>query len=262
VDEPYLAALKHKEQHLPGHPTTASTPRRRGGSRPSTVHRSQPGSQQPPHAGCSLPIDLGQQSRRPRLAGKPRWPQISRNAATAPTPGTVTSGAVDGHRSRRVFRLWPPPARQRPRSRFCSWPRRSPRSRRPGVCRCGRPACHERWPAGHRRARGDAALPGHRWNELERLGRLVPIPIVLRHDLGRRAHGPRSQVPTCRVYFLEYKRFFRSARSDGPPGQSYQDNLERFTLFSPRSARTVQGAGWIPASFHATIGRRPWCRCT
>jgi len=102
---------------------------------------------------------------------------------------------------------------------------------------------------------------GIRWNELERLEGLVPIPMYYGTTWAgvRMGRLPGTDVP---VYFLEYNRFFDRPDLYGPPGQSYQDNLERFTLF--RAERSNCARCWVgfPTSFMPTIGRRPWCRCT
>jgi starch synthase len=91
---------------------------------------------------------------------------------------------------------------------------------------------------------------GIRWNELDRLEGSVPIPMY--HGTAwagvRMGKMPASNVP---IYFLEYNRFFDRPFLYGPPGQSYPDNLERFTLLSRGALELCKVLGWIPDIIHA-----------
>ncbi len=91
---------------------------------------------------------------------------------------------------------------------------------------------------------------GMNWHELERLEGTVTVPMYYgtAHAGVRMGRLPGSQVP---IYFLEYNRFFDRPHIYGPPGQSYSDNLERFTLFSRGSLELCKLLGFYPDVIHA-----------
>ena len=59
---------------------------------------------------------------------------------------------------------------------------------------------------------------------------------------------PDSNVP---IYFLEHNRYFDRPYIYGPPGQSYSDNLERFTFLSRGSLELCKALGFVPDIVHA-----------
>ena len=59
---------------------------------------------------------------------------------------------------------------------------------------------------------------------------------------------PRSDVP---IYFLEYHRFFDRPHLYGPPGEAYDDNLERFTMLSRGALEISKAIGFLPDVVHA-----------
>jgi starch synthase len=91
---------------------------------------------------------------------------------------------------------------------------------------------------------------GIRWNELERLEGACPFPCTTARP-GRACAWGGSRAADVPVYFLEYNRFFDRPDLYGPPGQAYQDNLERFTLFSRGALELCKVLGWIPDVVHA-----------
>ncbi len=91
---------------------------------------------------------------------------------------------------------------------------------------------------------------GFDWNALERLDGTLRVPMwwgPARAAL-RRGALPRSDVP---VYFLEYHRYFDRPFPYGPPGESYDDNLERFAFLSRGALEACKALGFIPDVIHA-----------
>jgi starch synthase len=91
---------------------------------------------------------------------------------------------------------------------------------------------------------------GIRWDELERLdgSLLVPMYTGLVRSAVRRGYLPGTNV---RVYFIEHNRFFDRPYLYGPPGDAYNDNLERFTFFCRASMELCKAMGFIPDVLHA-----------
>jgi len=87
-------------------------------------------------------------------------------------------------------------------------------------------------------------------------GRLEPLEGVLGVPMWfgtawcgvRMGHLPGSEVP---VYFLEHDRYFDRPYLYGPPGESYVDNLERFTFLSRGGLELCKALGWTPDVVHA-----------
>ncbi len=88
------------------------------------------------------------------------------------------------------------------------------------------------------------------WDALERLEGPLDVPMWwgTARTAVRLGTLPRSEVP---VYFLEYHRFFDRAHLYGPPGEAYDDNLERFTLLSRGALEIAKAIGFIPDIIHA-----------
>ena len=91
---------------------------------------------------------------------------------------------------------------------------------------------------------------GIRWDELERLdgSLLVPMYTGPVRSAVRRGYLPGTNV---RVYFIEHHRFFDRPYLYGPPGDAYNDNLERFTFFCRASMELCKAMGFIPDVLHA-----------
>ena len=91
---------------------------------------------------------------------------------------------------------------------------------------------------------------GFDWTVLQKLEGTVRVPMwwgVARAGL-RLGQLPRSDVP---VYFLEYHRYFDRPHLYGPPGDGYQDNLERFTFLSRGALEVTKALNWVPDIVHA-----------
>lgn len=58
---------------------------------------------------------------------------------------------------------------------------------------------------------------------------------------------PGSGVP---VYFVEHDQYFARPSIYGPPGESYGDNLERFTFFCRAAIESQAGLQWQPDIVH------------
>jgi starch synthase len=88
------------------------------------------------------------------------------------------------------------------------------------------------------------------WHALERLegGLEVPMWWGPAHGAVRLGHLPGSDVP---VYFLEYHRYFDRPHVYGPPGDSYPDNLERFTFLSRGALQLTKALHFVPDVVHA-----------
>jgi starch synthase len=91
---------------------------------------------------------------------------------------------------------------------------------------------------------------GMRWDDLERLDGSLVVPMYtgpVRSGV-RLGRLPGSDV---RVYFIEHHRFFDRPYLYGPPGDAYDDNLERFTFFSRAVMELCKAVGFIPDILHA-----------
>jgi starch synthase len=91
---------------------------------------------------------------------------------------------------------------------------------------------------------------GIKWADLELLDGMLSVPMYFGSARARVRLGrlPGSDVP---IYFIEYNRFFDRPYLYGPPGHSYPDNLERFTLLSRGSLELCKALGFIPDVVHA-----------
>jgi starch synthase len=91
---------------------------------------------------------------------------------------------------------------------------------------------------------------GMDWNALERLPGPLEVPMYWgdAHGGVRMARLPGSEVP---VYFLEYHRYFDRPHLYGPPGESYGDNLERFTFLSRGALQLAKQLAFVPDVLHA-----------
>jgi len=162
----------------------------------------------------------------------------------------VDKRAVDGHRSPGEFSIVPPPGGKAPLKVLFVASEVAPFRKTGGLADVAGAL-----PRALARRGIDVRVvmplyQGIRWNELERLEGLVPIPMYYGTTWAgvRMGRLPGTDVP---VYFLEYNRFFDRPDLYGPPGQSYQDNLERFTLFSRGALELCKVLGWIPDVVHA-----------
>jgi starch synthase len=91
---------------------------------------------------------------------------------------------------------------------------------------------------------------GVRWDELERLDGSLVVPMYtgpVRSGV-RMGRLPGSRV---RIYFIEHLRFFDRNYLYGPPGEAYNDNLERFSFFSRASLELCKAIGFFPDILHA-----------
>jgi starch synthase len=88
------------------------------------------------------------------------------------------------------------------------------------------------------------------WHALERLEGTVHVPMWFgtAHSAVRLGRLPGSDVP---VYFLEYHRYFDRPYVYGPPGESYDDNLERFTFLSRGALQLAKALNFVPDILHA-----------
>jgi len=86
---------------------------------------------------------------------------------------------------------------------------------------------------------------GMRWDELERLEGTLHVPTWwgMARAATRLGHLPGSDVP---AYFLEYNRYFDRPHLYGPPGDAYDDNLERFTFLSRGALELCKALHFIP----------------
>ncbi|HET9598101.1 MAG TPA: glycogen synthase GlgA [Anaeromyxobacteraceae bacterium] len=86
---------------------------------------------------------------------------------------------------------------------------------------------------------------GLRWDELERLEGTLHVPMWwgTARAATRLGHLPGSEVP---VYFVEYNRYFDRPHLYGPPGEAYDDNLERFTFLSRAALELCKALKFIP----------------
>jgi len=109
---PTWPALKHKTTSSRTS-TTASTPPRRGGSRPSSVHRSQPGIERNPRYAGVEPADRTAASEAPSSSAQ----EPSKAWAPDDAAGTPATGAADNRARRRSagdFSIVPPPPAKAP----------------------------------------------------------------------------------------------------------------------------------------------------
>ena len=88
------------------------------------------------------------------------------------------------------------------------------------------------------------------WNTLERLEGALGVPIGRGEARGAVRMGklPKSDVP---VYFLEHHHYFDRPYLYGPPGDTYADNLERFTFLSRGALELCKAIGFFPDVVHA-----------
>lgn len=91
---------------------------------------------------------------------------------------------------------------------------------------------------------------GMRWDEQERLDGSISVPMYWgRGRAGvRLGRLPGSNVP---VYFIEHHRFFDRPYLYGPPGDAYDDNLERFAFLSRAALELCKSLGFTPDIVHA-----------
>jgi starch synthase len=91
---------------------------------------------------------------------------------------------------------------------------------------------------------------GFDWNPLERLDGSITVPMWWGSARGavRMGRLPGSTVP---IYFLEHHRYFDRPYLYGPPGDSYSDNLERFTFLSRGALELCKALGFMPDVIHA-----------
>jgi starch synthase len=86
---------------------------------------------------------------------------------------------------------------------------------------------------------------GMSWDALERLDGVLDVPMWwgTARSAARLGHLPGSDVP---VYFLEYHRYFDRPHLYGPPGEAYDDNLERFTFLSRGALELCKAIHFLP----------------
>ena len=91
---------------------------------------------------------------------------------------------------------------------------------------------------------------GMNWSELEVLDGLLNVPMYYGSARAgvRRGQLPSSDVP---VYFLEYNRYFDRPYLYGPPGEAYNDNLERFAFFARGALELCKALGFQPDVIHS-----------
>ncbi|HZY03065.1 MAG TPA: glycogen synthase GlgA [Anaeromyxobacteraceae bacterium] len=91
---------------------------------------------------------------------------------------------------------------------------------------------------------------GMDWDALERLEGAVPVPMWWGTAQAgvRLGRLPRSDAP---VYFLEYHRYFDRPFLYGPPGEAYDDNLERFAFLSRGALELAKALNFLPDVIHA-----------
>ncbi|HVZ34259.1 MAG TPA: glycogen/starch synthase, partial [Polyangiaceae bacterium] len=91
---------------------------------------------------------------------------------------------------------------------------------------------------------------GIHWDEQEQLDGTLSVPMYT----GRvRAAVRLGTLPgsNVRIYFVEHHRFFDRPYLYGPPGDAYQDNLERFSFFSRAALELCHALGFYPDVVHA-----------
>ncbi len=184
----------------------------------------------------------------PSSAKQPRPTRAPDDAVAAPAPGAADSR--DGRRSPSDFSIVPPPPAKAPLKVLFVASEVAPFRKTGGLADVAGAL-----PRALARRGIDVRVvmplyQGIRWNELERLEGVVPIPMYYGTTWAgvRMGRLPGADVP---VYFIEYNRFFDRPDLYGPAGQSYQDNLERFTLFSRGALELCKVLGWIPDVIHA-----------
>jgi len=91
---------------------------------------------------------------------------------------------------------------------------------------------------------------GIKWDELERLDGSLVVPMYTGpvRSAVRLGRLPGSDV---RIYFIEHHRFFDRPYLYGPPGDAYDDNLERFSFFSRAAMELCKATGFIPDVLHS-----------
>ena len=179
--------------------------------------------------------------------GKSRPPE---DAGLASTPSVVGFPAVNRQRPKADFTLIAPPPAKAPLKVLFVSSEVAPFRKTGGLADVARDL-----PRALARRGIDVRVimplyQGIRWSELERLEGAVAIPMYFGNAWAgvRLGRLPASDVP---VYFLEYNRFFDRPEVYGPSGESYSDNLERFSLFSRGALEMCKVLGWIPDVIHA-----------
>jgi starch synthase len=91
---------------------------------------------------------------------------------------------------------------------------------------------------------------GMDWDAQERLDGQLEVPMWWGSARAgvRVGRLPGSDVP---VYFLEYNRYFDRPHLYGPPGDAYDDNLERFAFLSRGALEASKALGFFPDVVHA-----------
>src|SRR5574342_62120 len=91
---------------------------------------------------------------------------------------------------------------------------------------------------------------GMDWDALERLEGAVTVPMWWGTAQAgvRLGRLPRSDAP---VYVREYHRYFARPFLYGPPGEAYDDNLERFTFLSRGALELARALNFLPDVIHA-----------
>jgi starch synthase len=86
---------------------------------------------------------------------------------------------------------------------------------------------------------------GMNWDALERLDGSLHVPMWwgTARAATRLGRLPGSEVP---VYFLEHHRYFDRPYLYGPPGEAYDDNLERFTFLSRGALQLCKAIHFLP----------------
>ncbi len=91
---------------------------------------------------------------------------------------------------------------------------------------------------------------GMDWDVLEKLDGSLQVPMWwgTARAAVRLGRLPASEVPS---YFLEYLRYFDRPHLYGPPGDAYEDNLERFTFLSRGALELAKALNFLPDVIHA-----------
>jgi starch synthase len=86
---------------------------------------------------------------------------------------------------------------------------------------------------------------GMDWNAFEKLEGELPVPMWwgTARSAVRLGRLPGSDVP---IYFLEYHRYFDRQYLYGPPGDSYDDNVERFAFLSRGALELAKAVNFLP----------------